>query len=38
VPFHDPDAIAREVTGLLKDDRRRNAMRKTAYALGRDMV
>jgi glycosyltransferase involved in cell wall biosynthesis len=38
VPFNDPDAIAQEVTGLLTDDVRRNAMRKNAYELGRDMV
>lgn len=38
VPFGDPDAIARAVLGLLEDDDRRNAMRNTAYKLGRDMV
>ncbi|MFA5975185.1 MAG: glycosyltransferase family 4 protein [Elusimicrobiota bacterium] len=38
VPFNDPDAIAREVTGLLADDTRRNAMRKNAYKMGREMV
>jgi glycosyltransferase involved in cell wall biosynthesis len=38
VPFNDPDAIAREVTGLLRDDPRRNAMRKSAYKMGREMV
>jgi hypothetical protein len=38
VPFNDPDAIAREVTGLLRDDARRNAMRKNAYKMGREMV
>ncbi|MFH2204336.1 MAG: glycosyltransferase family 4 protein [Elusimicrobiota bacterium] len=38
VPFNDPDAIAREVLGLLTDDVRRNAMRKNAYKMGREMV
>jgi glycosyltransferase involved in cell wall biosynthesis len=38
VPFRDSDAIAREVTELLKDEPRRNVMRKNAYTLGRDMV
>src|SRR5690606_27716015 len=38
VPFRDPDAIARELIPLLTDDVRRNAMRKQAYLLGRDMI
>ena len=38
VPFGDADALARAVTGLLRDDTRRHAMRKNAYRLGRDMV
>ncbi len=38
VPFNDPDAIARAVTGLLTDDPRRNAMRENAYKMGREMV
>ena len=38
VPFADPAAIAREVTGLLRDDTRRNAMSDNAYRLGRAMV
>ena len=38
VPFADPSAIAREVSGLLRDDARRNAMRDRAYRLGREMV
>lgn len=38
VPFNDPDAIAREVLALLKDDVQRNAMRKNAYKMGREMV
>ena len=38
VPFGDAQAIAREVTGLLRDDTRRHAMRKNAYKLGREMI
>lgn len=38
VPFGDAQAIAREVTGLLRDDNRRHAMRKNAYKLGREMI
>ena len=38
VPFGDPEAIAREVTGLLRDGARRDAMRERAYKLGREMV
>ena len=38
VPFADPKAIAREVSGLLRDDARRNAMSDRAYNLGRTMV
>ena len=38
VPFGDSQAIAREVTSLLRDDTRRHAMRKTAYKLGREMI
>jgi glycosyltransferase involved in cell wall biosynthesis len=38
VPFADSKALAREVGGLLGDDRRRNAMREQAYRLGREMV
>jgi glycosyltransferase involved in cell wall biosynthesis len=38
VPFGDAQAIAREVTSLLRDDTRRHAIRKNAYRLGRDMV
>lgn len=38
VPFADAGAIAREVTGLLRDDTRRHAIRKNAYRLGREMV
>jgi glycosyltransferase involved in cell wall biosynthesis len=38
VPFSDAPAIAHEVIGLLRDDTRRNAMRKNAYRIGREMV
>jgi glycosyltransferase involved in cell wall biosynthesis len=38
VPFADPAAIAREVSGLLRDQTRRNAMSANAYKLGRAMV
>ena len=38
VPFADSGAIAREVTGLLRDDTRREAMSSRAYQLGRSMV
>lgn len=38
VPFADAPAIAREVVSLLRDDTRRNAMRRQAYKLGRTMV
>ena len=38
VPFGDSSAIGREVSGLLRDANRRNAIRKGAYKLGREMV
>lgn len=38
VPFGDSQAIAREVTGLLRDDARRHSIRKNAYRMGRDMI
>ncbi|MGA2182653.1 MAG: glycosyltransferase family 4 protein [Bryobacteraceae bacterium] len=38
VPFGDPRAIAREVSGLLRDETRRNAMSDNAWRLGRKMV
>jgi len=38
VPFADPEAMAREVIGLLRDETRRHALRKNAYKLGREMV
>jgi glycosyltransferase involved in cell wall biosynthesis len=36
-PFADPRAIAHEVSGLLRDETRRNAMSGNAYKLGRKM-
>ena len=38
VPFADPGAIAREISGLLRDGTRRRAMSDRAYKLGRAMV
>ena len=38
VPFGDSPAISREVTGLLRDAIRRNAIRKNAYKMGREMI
>jgi glycosyltransferase involved in cell wall biosynthesis len=38
VPFADASAMAHGVCGLLRDDTRRNAMRKTAYRMGREMI
>jgi glycosyltransferase involved in cell wall biosynthesis len=38
VPFADPAAIAREVSGLVRDEARRKAMSENAYRLGRKMV
>ncbi len=38
VPFADAAAIAGAVNALLRDDTRRNAMRKNAYRLGREMI
>jgi glycosyltransferase involved in cell wall biosynthesis len=38
VPFADPTAIAGELSGLLRDETRRNAMSDNAYKLGRTMV
>ena len=38
VPFANAEAIAREVTGLLRDDTRRHAIRKNAYRMGREMI
>jgi glycosyltransferase involved in cell wall biosynthesis len=38
VPFHDSEAIANAVTGLLDDTTRLKAMSKRAYQLGREMI
>ncbi len=38
VPFGDPGAIAREAAALLRDDARRNRMRKRAYLVSRESV
>lgn len=38
VPFGDPSAIARGVSGLLGDPDRRDAMRRQAWAHGRGMI
>jgi len=38
VPFADPAAIAREVSGLVRDEARRKSMSENAYRLGRKMV
>ena len=38
VPFADPQALANEITGLLRDEPRRLAMCEKAYALGREMI
>ncbi len=38
VPFGDSDAIAGAVVDLWQDDQKRNAMRKRAYLMGREMI
>src|SRR4051812_48822340 len=38
VPFSDPEAMSREINGLLHDEGRRHAMRKRAYLASREMV
>jgi glycosyltransferase involved in cell wall biosynthesis len=38
VPFADSAAMADTILALLRDDLRRNNMRKNAYRLGRDMI
>ncbi len=38
VPFGDSKAMTRAIIGLLEDDNKRNAMRKRAYVLGREMI
>jgi glycosyltransferase involved in cell wall biosynthesis len=38
VPFRDSEAIARELCNLLRNEPERQAMRKQAYKLGREMI
>jgi glycosyltransferase involved in cell wall biosynthesis len=38
VPFHNPDAIAEQIIGLLDNDVERHAMRKKAYTFSREAV
>ncbi|HDR00236.1 MAG TPA: glycosyltransferase, partial [candidate division WOR-3 bacterium] len=38
VPFRDPDALARAITGLFANEAERHTMRKRAYAFGRQMI
>jgi glycosyltransferase involved in cell wall biosynthesis len=38
VPFADAPAIGREVIGLLRDETRRQTIRKNAYRIGREMI
>ncbi len=38
VPFADSKAISTEILNLLKDEKRRHAMRKKAFLLGRKMI
>lgn len=38
VPFANPEALANAINGLLDDEPRRNAMRKRAYLVGREMI
>ncbi|HVJ80762.1 MAG TPA: glycosyltransferase, partial [Planctomycetia bacterium] len=38
VPFADSQALADKIIGLLSDEDRRNAIRKRAYILGREMI
>ena len=38
VPFGDSKSLAREIRDLLRDEPRRNAMRKNAYLAGRSMI
>lgn len=38
VPFNDSDAIAREISGLLRDKPRSDAMRRKAFEQGREMT
>lgn len=38
VPFGNSKVMAEAITGILKDDTRRHAMRKRAYLMGREMI
>ncbi|MDP2831303.1 MAG: glycosyltransferase family 4 protein, partial [Candidatus Omnitrophota bacterium] len=38
VPFNDPEAIGQAITRLIGNENERNAMRKNAYLLGREMI
>lgn len=38
VPFHDPEAIAESVSGLLDDEPRMDSIRREAYKVGREMI
>jgi glycosyltransferase involved in cell wall biosynthesis len=38
VPFGDSDALSRAIIDLLDDEQHRNAMRKRAYLVGREMI
>ncbi|MFA5165555.1 MAG: glycosyltransferase family 4 protein [Candidatus Omnitrophota bacterium] len=38
VPFNDPEATTQAIMRLIANENERNAMRKNAYLLGRDMV
>jgi len=38
VPFNDPQAMGQAITRLINNENERNAMRKNAYLLGREMI
>jgi len=38
VPFNDPEAIGQAIIRLISNENERNAMRKSAYLLGREMI
>ena len=38
VPFNDPEATGQAITRLIVNENERNAMRKNAYLLGREMI
>jgi len=38
VPFRDSESLAKEINDLLSHERKRNAIRKSAYLYGREMV